>query len=163
MMKYLVSVLSVALVIVACTASKNIDQTQLNDQDLVTNDQPVIINNMITGGPDTTAWVAPPEVDSLKNPFKGDEEAIKAGELLYKRKCRSCHGRAGDGQGVGAADLSTPPADFTLPSFWEQSEGSIFWKIEEGRNDMTSFRGELDEEEIWQIITYIESNFKPQE
>jgi len=160
-MKYLISFFTIAVVALACTASKSIDNTakNLDDQSTVTNE------NIIAplAGPDTSLWVAPAETADLVNPMAGDEDAIADGMMVYKRNCRSCHGKLGNGAGVGASDLTTPAADFTSPEFWKQSEGSIFWKIENGRNDMTSFKGELDEDEIWQVITYLEATFKTQE
>jgi len=36
----------------------------------------------------------------------------------YSTVCASCHGTAGAGDGVAAAVLNPPPADFSDPSFW---------------------------------------------
>lgn len=40
------------------------------------------------------------------------------------------------------------------------SDGDFFWKINEGRGQMPSFKDELSDEEKWYIINYIkqESN-----
>lgn len=106
---------------------------------------------------DTTKWIAPLEADRLQNPISASEEATIEGGLVYKKYCRSCHGRDGDGKGVEAATLKTTVNDFTNPLFLEQSDGSMFWKISEGRNDMQSFKDILSEEEIWKVILYVKT------
>lgn len=108
-------------------------------------------------GSDTTIWIAPDSVNSFVNPFEVDEEYLVEGEMIYKKNCRSCHGRLGDGKGAGAADLSTIPTNFTVPEFLEQSDGSIFWKIFEGKDDMESYKKKLSEDDIWLTVTYIKT------
>lgn len=108
-------------------------------------------------GPDTGNWVAPASANELINPVEVSEESIAQGLVIYKKNCRSCHGRNGDGQGVEAADLKTPATDFTNPSFIDKTDGSIFWKISEGRNDMEAFRSIIEEDEIWTVIIYIKT------
>jgi mono/diheme cytochrome c family protein len=106
---------------------------------------------------DSTKWVAPESADKMINPFESNEENIAKAMPLYKRLCRSCHGRLGDGQGVEAEDLESVTTDFTDPSFLEQTDGSMYWKIAEGRNDMESFKEKLNEEEIWLLVLYIKT------
>ncbi len=103
---------------------------------------------------DSVKWVVPDAAKDLLNPYESNDENIAEGLLIYRKHCRSCHGRHGDGHGVGAADLSTVTTDFTDPSFLEQTDGSMFWKISEGRDDMESFKKRLDEEEIWLVVLY---------
>ncbi len=106
---------------------------------------------------DSLKWVAPESANNLINPYALNDENIAEGLVLYKKLCRSCHGRNGDGQGVEAEDLETITTDFTNSLFLEQTDGSMFWKISEGKNDMESFKKRLDEEEIWLVILYIKS------
>ena len=35
------------------------------------------------------------------------------------------------------------------------TDGDFFWKIDEGRGDMPSFKDELSNEQKWHIINYI--------
>ncbi len=106
---------------------------------------------------DTVKWAAPDSANDLINTYKLNDENIAEGLLIYRKHCRSCHGRHGDGQGVEAADLSTVTTDFTKSSFVEQTDGSMFWKISEGRNDMKPYNKKLDEEEIWLVVLYIKT------
>jgi mono/diheme cytochrome c family protein len=106
---------------------------------------------------DTVKWVAPASADELINPYDSNSENLTTAGLIYKKHCRSCHGRKGDGHGVEAADLETVVPDFTKPAFVQQTDGSMFWKISEGRNDMETFKKKLDEEDIWLVIFYIKT------
>ncbi len=108
--------------------------------------------NSISLGIDSSEWIAPAEADELKNPIVSGEEVLSEGMLIYKKNCRSCHGRSGNGQGVGAEDCKVPVPDFTKGPSTKQSDGSMFWKIQTGRNDMAAYKGELDDEEIWKVI-----------
>ena len=112
---------------------------------------------------DTSTWVAPSSADSLVNPISVNEETLAEGALIYKKTCRSCHGRNGDGKGVEAADLSTTVTDFTNPEVFKQSDGSLFWKTSEGRNDMKPLKEDISEEEIWMVINYIKTFSQPSE
>ena len=106
---------------------------------------------------DSVKWVAPASANDLVNPTESNDANIATALVLYKKLCRSCHGRNGDGEGVEAEDLETTTTDFTNPSFVEQTDGSMFYKISEGRNDMESFKEKLKEEEIWLVILYIKT------
>jgi mono/diheme cytochrome c family protein len=106
---------------------------------------------------DSIKWIAPDTANKLINPFETNDENIAKGQPIYKKLCRSCHGRLGDGQGVEAEDLESVTTDFTNPSFLEQTDGSMFWKISEGRDDMESFKEKLKEEDIWLVVLYIKT------
>ncbi len=45
------------------------------------------------------------------------QELTHYGKLAYERRCASCHGEKGDGQGPGAAWLNPKPRDFTSGIF----------------------------------------------
>ncbi len=113
--------------------------------------------------PDSTGWVAPASANVMVNPLEVNDETIAEGMIVYKRNCRSCHGRKGDGQGVEAAELMTPATDFTITSFNDQSDGSMYWKIAEGKDEMEAFKGVLDEDEIWAVVVYIKTFSQPTE
>jgi cytochrome c len=112
---------------------------------------------------DTSKWEAPASANNLVNPIPVNEETLAEGALVYKKTCRSCHGRNGDGKGVEAADLSTAVTDFTNPEVFEQSDGSLYWKTAEGRNDMLPLKDDLSEEEIWMVISFIKTFAQPSE
>jgi len=104
---------------------------------------------------DTIVWVAPDSANSLVNPTKVDEELLLDGKMIYNKNCRSCHGKLGDGTGSGSKELETIPTDFTNPVFLNQTDGSMFWKISEGRDEMKTYKKKLSEEDIWLVVNYI--------
>ncbi|GAA0893546.1 hypothetical protein GCM10009122_32250 [Fulvivirga kasyanovii] len=100
-------------------------------------------------------WKAPKEADALKNPYKGDNEAIKGGKKIYATMCVICHGEKGKGDGVAGAALNPKPTNLTTTTFHAQSDGAIFWKITEGRAPMASYKATLSEEKRWQLVSYL--------
>ena len=102
-----------------------------------------------------TTWVSPKEADDLKNPFAGNEDAIKKGKKLYTQYCTICHGIKGKGDGMAGAALNPKPANFTLADIQSQSDGAIFWKMAEGRSPMAAYKDILSKEQRWQLVAYI--------
>lgn len=101
-------------------------------------------------------WVVPDKYKKMKNPVKSDAESISAGKALYAKHCKSCHGSKGLGDGTKAAQLKTKCGDFSTADFQSQSDGSLLYKINEGRDDMPSFKKKIpDEEDVWSIVNYI--------
>lgn len=100
-------------------------------------------------------WVAPKSADDIVNPLKDDTSAAASGKKLYKMLCVICHGAKGKGDGMGGAGLTPKPTDLTTEEFHSQSDGAIFWKIEEGRAPMASYRTSIPEDKRWQIINYV--------
>jgi mono/diheme cytochrome c family protein len=101
-------------------------------------------------------WLVPAEYKTMKNPVKADQASIATGKTLYAQHCKSCHGKEGLGDGPKAAQLSTPSGDFTVEAFQSQSDGSLFYKIREGRDDMPSYKKKIPyKEDIWSIVNYV--------
>ncbi|MGB5554982.1 MAG: cytochrome c, partial [Flavobacteriaceae bacterium] len=74
------------------------------------------------------------------------------------KQCKFCHGNKGKGDGNQANLVDTPVADFTTDTFKKQSDGSMYYKIYTGRNDMPSFEKVItDKEDLWLVINYIKS------
>ncbi len=100
-------------------------------------------------------WSAPAAAASKANPQKGPE-SIEAGKALFAKHCQSCHGKKGLGDGTKASELKTEPGDFSTASFQGQSDGSLFYKISEGRDDMPSFKKKIaDPNDIWNIVNFV--------
>lgn len=101
-------------------------------------------------------WVAPASNVKMHNPIKADAKSINAGKLLFTKYCQDCHGKKGQGNGTKAADLKTSPADMTKASFQAQTDGSLFYKISEGRKEMPRAKKDIpDPDDIWNIVNYI--------
>jgi mono/diheme cytochrome c family protein len=110
---------------------------------------------------DTTKWEVPESANAMANPILNDDASVSEGALIYRKHCRSCHGKLGDGNGAGIADLETPVPSFLTPEFSVQTDGALFWKTSEGREEMPSFKKKIPEEEdLWNLINYIRATFK---
>lgn len=106
----------------------------------------------------TKPWVVPDKFKNMTNPVKTDAESVKAGKVLWTKHCQSCHGKTGLGDGTKAAQLDTEMEDFSTGVVQKQSDGELFFKTQEGRDDMPSFKKKIaDEEEVWQLVNYIRS------
>jgi|SRR5690242_8900494 len=101
-------------------------------------------------------WPVPDAAKNKKNPVASDAESIAAGKTLWSTHCKSCHGTKGMGDGPKAAQLKTEPGDFSKADLQGQTDGAMFYKTSEGRDDMPSFKKKIpDTEEIWSIINFI--------
>lgn len=100
-------------------------------------------------------WNAPAAAASKANPQKG-AESISNGKALYAKHCQSCHGKTGLGDGTKASELKTEPGDFSKADFHSQSDGSIYYKISEGRDDMPSFKKKItDANDMWDVVNFV--------
>ncbi len=95
-------------------------------------------------------WPVPAKYEKMENPVKFDKKVANA---LWTKHCKSCHGKEGLGDGPKAAQLDTPSGDFTTKKFQSQSDGAMFYKTLEGRDDMPAYKKKIpDEEDIWQLV-----------
>ena len=100
-------------------------------------------------------WDAPAAAASKANPQKG-AESISNGKALFAKHCQSCHGKTGLGDGTKASELKTEPGDFSKAAFQGQSDGAIFYKVSEGRDDMPSFKKKMTEaNDIWDVVNFV--------
>jgi len=101
-------------------------------------------------------WKAPKEASEKKNPVAATPATLKTAKALYEQECSVCHGSKGDGKGPGAAGLNKPAGNFTdAATMTEETDGSLFYKISEGRMPMLTFKGRLSEEQRWGLVNYI--------
>ena len=101
-------------------------------------------------------WEVPATAKKMKNPTKANADNLAVGKMLYNKHCKSCHGTKGKGDGTKAKELDTPCGDFTASAFTAQTDGEIFYKSKEGRDDMPSFKKKIpNDEDMWFIVNYI--------
>ncbi len=102
------------------------------------------------------AWPVPDNYKNMKNPVASNATSIADGKALYATHCKSCHGAKGLGDGNKAAQLKTEPGNFSTAAFHSQSDGSLFYKTSEGRDDMPNFKKKIpDAEERWAIVNFM--------
>jgi mono/diheme cytochrome c family protein len=105
---------------------------------------------------DQKPWPVPDNAKNAKNPVANNAASQNAGKALWGTNCKSCHGAKGLGDGAKAETLKTEPGDFSKPAFQGQTDGALFFKISNGRDDMPSFKKKLDgDEDIWNLVNYL--------
>ncbi len=92
---------------------------------------------------------------TLKNPLDTTQVDLETGKALFDIYCAICHGKKGDGQG----NLVKREKILGIPSFDDAgraiNEGSIYHTIYYGRNAMGSYANQLNENERWQVVSYV--------
>jgi mono/diheme cytochrome c family protein len=105
---------------------------------------------------DYKPWVAPDAAKAVKNPVPATPESLEAGKQTFTDNCVLCHGDKGKGDGLAARASKIPPANFTDPKLMaSETDGSLFWKMSEGRGPMPTWKDTLSEKERWQLVDYI--------
>lgn len=102
-------------------------------------------------------WVAPPGAAKSENPVERSSASIAQGRTLYLDRCADCHGKKCRGDGSGGADLECRPSDLTTEAVSAQSDGTLFWKLTEGRRPMPAYGRKLSEEQRWHVVNYLRS------
>ena len=94
-------------------------------------------------------------------------EAVRAGSLVYYSNCFYCHGDQLDGKGHFASALDPLPTDFSdVGTIAQLQESFLFWRITTGgpglprggmpwNSAMPVWHEMLDEEEVWNVITFL--------
>lgn len=93
--------------------------------------------------------------DTLQSPLDSLAVDLDRGKELYGIYCAICHGNKGDGQG----NLVKREKILGIPSYDDAgraiTEGSIYHTIYYGKNAMGSYANQLNEEERWQVVSYV--------
>lgn len=101
-------------------------------------------------------WVVPDVAKNKKNPVPSDAQTIATGKALWNIHCKSCHGTKGLGDGTKAAQLKTEPGDFSKAVFQSQTDGALYYKTSEGRDDMPAFKKKIsDEDDRWALVNFM--------
>ncbi|HAL80881.1 MAG TPA: hypothetical protein DCO83_00530, partial [Mucilaginibacter sp.] len=85
-------------------------------------------------------WIVPASAKAIKNPLACTPATLKEAKTLYVTNCAPCHGEKGKGDGPAAASLTPKPANHTSAVIREESDGSLFWKLSEGRTPMPQYK-----------------------
>ena len=107
-----------------------------------------------------SGWTLPPEADTTKNPLPVDAKLLATGKAIFKDKCQRCHGPGGLGDGPDSDPDAREDMDLTNPKRAERNpDGVLYYKVLNGRRrpKMPAFKDELTEQQIWTVVTYIQS------
>lgn len=102
-------------------------------------------------------WVVPEDKASVSPDITFSEQTQMQGKDLYLSKCKSCHGDIGGGNFL---PLAPPPGDPASEQFSSQTDGSLFYKLSEGRGGMPAFKSQISEPERWAIVSYFRTFHK---
>ena len=100
-------------------------------------------------------WVVPADAAAVKNPLSGNTSVIPDGKTIYVANCGPCHGEKGRGDGPAAAGLNPKPADHSSALIQSETDGSLFWKLSEGRAPMPAYKKVFSDQQRWELIDYI--------
>ncbi len=108
--------------------------------------------------------IAQTPAKNLKNPVSADTASIGAGQKLYEKACKMCHGQTGAGDGPIVKTLkpdATKPSNL-LDDKWDHgsSDGELFLAIRDGigpKFEMKGQKGKITEQEIWHLVNYVRS------
>ena len=94
---------------------------------------------------------------ALKNPLTITLEELAKGEVVYNNFCIHCHGEKGDGNGI----LVQNDKYAGVPSYYgatiaNLSVGKMYHTIFYGKNMMGSHASQINFEERWQVISWVE-------
>ena len=98
----------------------------------------------------------------LKNPLPNSEDVIEDGKVIYSKYCVHCHGKEGQGDGLTVtAGGHPPPPAYSSAALVTLAEGKMFHTITYGRNLMGSHASQLNAEERWKVIRYVQTLQNP--
>src|SRR5262249_22276017 len=101
-----------------------------------------------------------PEAKKLKNPVPASAESIAAGQQLYQKYCRFCHGADAQGNGPMAPNGTHPP-DLLDPQWTHgSSDGEIFVVLRDGagpKQEMKPFKAKMTDQDMWNVVNYVRS------
>lgn len=92
----------------------------------------------------------------LKNPLALNDVALDKGKVLYNVYCAVCHGDGGAGDGTIVKNGKYPPVPAYTDRLPTISEGQMYHSITWGKNLMGGYASQLNAEERWQLVYYIQ-------
>ena len=92
----------------------------------------------------------------LVNPIVLSDEVLAQGQKTYDVFCAVCHGTTGDGQGSIVQSGAYPPVPAYSERLKGMTEGKMFHSITYGRNLMGGYSGQVNAEDRWKVIYYIQ-------
>jgi len=99
-------------------------------------------------------WDVPSEASGKKAPLDPTHALVKTGKDVYTSNCASCHGSPGQGNNITAIHAT----DFGNSDFQAKNTvGSVYYKLEEGKGGMPSFKDKFSVDDKWCLVFYIKS------
>jgi len=102
----------------------------------------------------TTPWEVPADRSAKLSTAAFNDQNRNTGKDLYQTNCKSCHGDPGKNNVI---KLVPPPPDPATTQLQQNTDGSLHYKISEGRGPMPAFKNILSSADIWNVISYLRS------
>ena len=118
-----------------------------------------------TSQPNPNGWQIPPDAADKKSPVTVDQKVLDQGKAVFKDKCERCHGPGGLGDGKDADPDARGDMDLTVAKRAARNpDGVVFYKVANGRKKpkMPAFKEELNENQIWTVVAYVQTLRKSQ-
>lgn len=94
----------------------------------------------------------------LKNPLLSSDVTLSEGKEIYTKFCTHCHGKEGKGDGLTVtAGGHPPPPAYDSQTLKNLPEGKMFHTITYGKNLMGPHASQLNVEERWKVIRYVQT------
>lgn len=109
----------------------------------------------------STNLMLPDKYHGLKQPMSLTIENWAEGRDLFAKRCLTCHGPAGKGDGPYAMINNARPADLRQHRFGALPTEFFFWRVSEGvpGTVMPKWRQSMTEDERWLVVLYIQNAF----
>ncbi len=92
---------------------------------------------------------------TVPNPLDSlSKTALAEAGRLFNINCAVCHGEKGAGNGPLSGKIGAV-ANLTLPNYAAMADGTMFFSITYGKNNMGSYASQLTREQRWAIIKYV--------
>lgn len=96
------------------------------------------------------------------HPYPTKKFSVHEGEEIYEENCAICHGVNGNGKGESATELDPPPTNFLdmkyMPMRSRVDHYESIWNGRDGTS-MPPWKDTLTDEQMWDVIAYIEHLF----
>jgi cbb3-type cytochrome oxidase cytochrome c subunit/cytochrome c553 len=104
----------------------------------------------------STDLMIPAAYGDKKQPYAVTVENWYRGREIYAKKCLTCHGCAGKGDGPYAMLNNARPADLRQPRFFGLPDAFFLWRVSEGvpGTVMPQWKQSLTENERWLVILF---------
>ena len=109
----------------------------------------------------STNLMIPDKYHGLKQPMELTVENWNKGRDIFAKRCLTCHGCAGKGDGPYAMINNARPADLRQPRFTALPSEFFFWRISDGvpGTVMPMWHQSLTEDERWLVTLFIQNAF----
>lgn len=97
------------------------------------------------------------ELKGMVNPVPRTAATMEEGKVLYNRFCGACHGDKGTGNGTVSKHDAINPTAYNAGALAEYTPGELYYVIMHGKGVMGSYASQLEAEDRWKVIHYVES------